>query len=35
MSIVSQFLSDRRQPVRLDGKISVSVDLVWGCQRMF
>ena len=25
--IVSQFLSDRRQRVRLDGKVSVSVDV--------
>ena len=26
--IVSQFFSDRRQRVRLDGKVSVSVDVV-------
>ena len=28
LSIVSEFISDRRQCVRLDGKVSVSVDVV-------
>ena len=31
-SIVSEFLSDRRQRVRLDGKISDLVDVVSGCK---
>ena len=30
MSVVSEFLSDRRQSVRLDGKASASVDVVSG-----
>ena len=30
MSIVSEFLSDRRQGVRLDGKVSASVTVVSG-----
>ena len=31
LSIVSQFLSDRRQRVHLDGKVNVSVDVVREC----
>ena len=30
LSIVSEFLSDKRQRVRLDGKVSASVDVVSG-----
>ena len=30
MSIVSEFLTDRRQRVRVDGKVSVSVNVVSG-----
>ena len=30
LSIVSEFLSDRRQLVHLDGKVSASVDVVSG-----
>ena len=30
MSIISEFLSDRRQRVRLDGKVNASVDVVSG-----
>ena len=30
MSILSEFLSDRRQRVRLDNKVSASVDVVSG-----
>ena len=30
MSIVSEFLSDRRQRVRLDGKVSESFDVISG-----
>ena len=34
LSIVSEFLSDRRQRVRLDGKVSASVDVVSGMPRV-
>ena len=32
--IVSEFLSDRRQSLRLDGKVSASVDVVSGYLRV-
>ena len=31
LSIVSQFLCVRRQRLRLDGKVSVSEDVILGC----
>ena len=34
LSIVSQFLSDRRQRVSLKGKVSVSVDVVPGYSKV-
>ena len=30
LSIVTQFLNDRRQRVRVDGKVNVSVDFISG-----
>ena len=30
LSILSELLSERKQRVRLDGKVSESVDVVWG-----
>ena len=34
LSIVSELLSDRRQRMRLDGKVSASVDVVSGVLRV-
>ena len=34
LSIVSQFLSDRKQRVCLDGEVHVSVDVVSGCPKL-
>ena len=34
LSIVSDFISDRKQCVRLDGKVSASVDVVRECPRV-